>query len=93
MPARIHGVRSSLVGLTLLGLLVAVGRGSTFFAGDLFRADIFRGDLQRGTAALFIDAPDGRMATDMKVDQAGGLLFVAGAALHGQSNDRHERAS
>ncbi|HET6315746.1 MAG TPA: hypothetical protein VFG86_04765 [Chloroflexota bacterium] len=59
---------------------VAVGRGSTFFAGDLFRGDIFRGDLQRGTAALFIDAPAGRMAVGMKVDQAGGLLFVAGGS-------------
>jgi sugar lactone lactonase YvrE len=59
---------------------VAVGRGSTFFAGDLFRGDIFRGDLQRGTAALFIDAPDGRMAVGMKVDRSGGLLFVAGGS-------------
>jgi len=59
---------------------VAVGRGSTFFAGDLFRGDIFRGDLQRGTAALFIDAPAGRMAVGMKVDQSGGLLFVAGGS-------------
>jgi sugar lactone lactonase YvrE len=57
---------------------VAVGRGSTFFAGDLFRGDIFRGDLRRGTAALFIDAPDGRMAVGMKVDRSGRLLFVAG---------------
>ena len=40
---------------------VAVGRGSTFFAGDLFTGDIFRGDLQRGTAELFIDVSDSRM--------------------------------
>jgi len=107
LTGRINRVCSSLLGLTLLGLLVAsgpgasaaspkndvivlpgasstegvaVGRGSTFYAGDLFRGDIFRGDLQRGTAALFIDAPDGRMATGMKVDQACGLLFVAGAS-------------
>jgi sugar lactone lactonase YvrE len=104
MPARKRWLRSSLAGLTLLGLVVvpgfgasaapkqeqivlpgasstegiAVGRGATFFAGDLFRGDIFRGNLQRGTAALFIDAPDGRLAVGMKVDDAGGLLFVAG---------------
>ncbi len=57
---------------------IAVGRGSTFYAGDLFKGDIYRGDLQRGSAALFIDAPDGRQATGMKIDPRGDLLFVAG---------------
>src|SRR5688500_4284434 len=42
---------------------IAVGSGSTVYAGDLFRGDIYRGNLQRGTAELFIDAPAGRMAT------------------------------
>ena len=57
---------------------IAVGRGSTFYAGDLFTGDIFIGDLQRRSAALFIDAPAGRQATGMEVDVAHGLLFVAG---------------
>ena len=57
---------------------VAIGRGSTFYAGELFGGDIFRGDLQRGTAELFIDAPTGRMALGLKVDDPSGLLFVAG---------------
>jgi len=57
---------------------IAAGRGATFYAGDLFRGDIFRGDFQRGTAELFIDAPDGRMAVGMAADVAHGLLFVAG---------------
>ncbi len=57
---------------------VATGRGSTFYAGELFSGDIFRGDLQRGTAAPFIDAPTGRMALGLKVDEPSGLLFVAG---------------
>ena len=39
---------------------IAKGRGSTFYAGDLFVGDIFRGNVQRGTAEMFIDAPDGR---------------------------------
>jgi sugar lactone lactonase YvrE len=59
---------------------VAVGRGSTFFAGDLFGGDIFRGDLQQGTVERYVDAPAGRMAVGMKVDEASGLLFVAGGA-------------
>jgi sugar lactone lactonase YvrE len=57
---------------------IAVGRGSTFYAGDLFSGDIYRGDLQRRTAELFIDAPAGRMAVGMKVHPRGDLLFVAG---------------
>ena len=41
---------------------IAAGRGTTFYAGDLFAGDIFRGSIRRGTAELFIDAPTGRMA-------------------------------
>lgn len=57
---------------------IAVGRGSRFYAGDLFAGDIFRGNLQRGTAELFIDVPDGRQAVGMSFDEDTGLLFVAG---------------
>jgi sugar lactone lactonase YvrE len=57
---------------------VAMGRGSTFYAGELFGGDIFRGDLQEGTAEPFIDAPPGQMALGLKVDDPSGLLFVAG---------------
>jgi sugar lactone lactonase YvrE len=63
---------------------IAAGRGTTFYAGDLFRGDIFRGDIQRGTAEVFIDAPAGRMAAGMVTDLAHNLLFVAGA-LTGQA--------
>jgi sugar lactone lactonase YvrE len=59
---------------------IAVGRGSTFFAGDLFRGDVFKGDLRSGEVGLFVDAPAGRMAVGMDVDPGGGLLFVAGGS-------------
>lgn len=59
---------------------IAVGRGSTFFAGDLFGGDVFKGDLRSGDVAPFIDAPAGRMAVGMSVDPRGDLLFVAGGA-------------
>ncbi|WP_104173407.1 hypothetical protein [Arthrobacter sp. Y81] len=59
---------------------IAEGKGTTFFAGDLFKGDIFRGDIRRGTARLYIDVPDGRMAVGMKVDVENDLLFVAGGA-------------
>jgi sugar lactone lactonase YvrE len=57
---------------------IATGIGSSFFAGDLFLGDIYRGDLRSGAAALFVDAPAGRMALGMKVDVPHDLLFVAG---------------
>lgn len=57
---------------------IAVGRGNTFFAGDLLRGDIFRGDLRRGEAAMFVDNPAGRMAVGMAVSVPHNLLFVAG---------------
>ena len=58
---------------------ITMGRGATFYAGDLFGGDIYRGDVQQGTAELFIDAPAGRQATGMVFDDATGFLFVAGA--------------
>jgi len=57
---------------------VARLNGQTFFAGDLLTGDIFRGKINKGTAAKFIDAPDGRFATGMKADSSDKLLFVAG---------------
>jgi hypothetical protein len=57
---------------------IAAGRGTTFYAGDLFAGDIFRGSIRRGTAELFIDAPQGRMAVGMAADLRHDLLFVAG---------------
>jgi sugar lactone lactonase YvrE len=57
---------------------IAAGRGTTFYAGDLFAGDIFRGSIRRGTAERFIDAPQGRMAVGMAADLRHDLLFVAG---------------
>src|SRR6187397_949099 len=57
---------------------VARLNGTTFFAGDLLTGDIFRGRINTGTAAKFIDAPDGRFAAGMKADSSDKLLFVSG---------------
>jgi sugar lactone lactonase YvrE len=56
---------------------ITAGRGSTFYAGELFDGDIYRGDLRRGTAELFIDAPDGSAALGMDTDLRHDLLYVA----------------
>lgn len=63
---------------------ITAGRGSTFYASDLFGGEIFRGDIRRGMAELFIDAPDdpalpdGTKAVGLDVDPLHNLLFVAG---------------
>jgi sugar lactone lactonase YvrE len=57
---------------------VATGKGSTFYAGELFSGDIFKGDLRTGTVERFIHAPAGRLALGIKADVRHGLLFVAG---------------
>jgi len=59
---------------------IAVGTGSTFYAGSLVDGDIYRGDLRTGEGSVFIDAPAGRQAAGLKVDEAGHRLFVAGGA-------------
>lgn len=59
---------------------IAIGAGSTFYAGDLVQGDIYRGDLRSGSASLFIDAPAGRMAVGMAADTRHDLLAVAGGA-------------
>ena len=57
---------------------IAVGTGSTFYAGSLTTGDIYRGSLRTGAGAIFIDAPAGRAAVGLKADRAHRLLFVAG---------------
>jgi sugar lactone lactonase YvrE len=58
---------------------IAIGRGATFYAGDLFAGDLFVGDLRQGTVERFRDVPAGRMATGMAVDRRSDRLFVGGA--------------
>ncbi|MPY79782.1 MAG: hypothetical protein GEV04_15195 [Actinophytocola sp.] len=57
---------------------IAVGTGSTFYAGSLNDGDIYRGDLRSGAGAVFIDEPEGQ-AAGLKVDERHHRLFVAGA--------------
>jgi sugar lactone lactonase YvrE len=72
---------------------IAAGKGTTFYAGDLFRGDIFRGDIRRGSAAPFIDAPDGRLAVGMAADVRHDLLFVAGGPGKAYVYDTRTRAT
>ncbi len=72
---------------------IAVGSGSTFYVGSLVDGDVYRGDLRSGQGALFIDAPPGREAGGLKVDQAHHRLFVAGGLTgHGYVYDTRDGA-
>jgi sugar lactone lactonase YvrE len=57
---------------------IAVGTGSTFYAGSLRDGDIYRGDLRSGAGAMFVDAPPGRQAVGLKVEESRHRLWVAG---------------
>jgi hypothetical protein len=57
---------------------IAVGTGSSFFVGSLADGDIYRGDLRSGTGSVLVDAPPGRFAVGLKVDERHHVLIVAG---------------
>jgi len=59
---------------------IAIGTGSTFYAGSLVTGDIYRGDLRTGAGGIFVSAEPGRVAAGLKVDERHHLLFVAGGA-------------
>jgi sugar lactone lactonase YvrE len=57
---------------------IAVGNGSTFFAGSLADGAIYSGDLATGQGAVVVPGQAGRVSVGMKFDSRSGLLFVAG---------------
>jgi hypothetical protein len=57
---------------------IAVGTGNTFYSGSVRTGDIYRGDLRSGAGAIFVDAPPGRVALGMRVDEGRHWLVVAG---------------
>jgi sugar lactone lactonase YvrE len=57
---------------------IAIGHGTTFYAGSIPTGAIYRGDLRTGTGEVFIAGASGRAATGLKFDR--GRLFVSGAA-------------
>ena len=57
---------------------IAVGIGSTFYAGSIPTGAVYRGDLRTGEGDLLVPAQAGRFAIGLKFDERSGLLFVAG---------------
>ena len=56
---------------------IAVGRGHTFYTGELLGGTILRGDLRTGMVEVLAPQTD-RAALGMDFDPRSGLLFVAG---------------
>jgi sugar lactone lactonase YvrE len=70
---------------------VAVGYGHHFYAGSLTRGDVYRGDLRTGEGSVLVDAPPGRSAAGLKVDESHGWLVVAGGPTgHGYVYDARD---
>jgi len=57
---------------------VAVGRGSTYYAGSLANGAIYSGDLRTGDGGVLVPGQPGRVAVGLSFDARSGYLFVAG---------------
>lgn len=57
---------------------IAVGRGTTFYAGSIPTGAIFRGDLATGEGEVWVPAQTGRAAIGLHLDKRTNYLFVAG---------------
>ncbi len=57
---------------------IAVGRGSSFYAGSLANGSVFGGDLRTGAGEIVVPPQEGRIAVGLSVDVRTDYLFVAG---------------
>jgi sugar lactone lactonase YvrE len=58
---------------------IAVGRGSSFYAGSLANGAVYRGDLRTGAGAVLVPGVAGRALTGLFVDERHNYLFASGA--------------
>jgi sugar lactone lactonase YvrE len=57
---------------------IAVGYGSTFFAGSIPTGSIYRGSLRTGEGQVLVPPQEGRAAIGLDFDKRSAYLFVAG---------------
>ena len=57
---------------------IAVGRGSSFFAGSLADGAVYRGDLRTGNGETLVPGQAGMLSVGMAYDERSDALFVAG---------------
>lgn len=58
---------------------MAIGRGTTFYAGSLANGSIYRGDLRTGTGSILVPPAAGRALTGLFVDERHNYLFASGS--------------
>lgn len=63
---------------------IAVGRGTSFYAGSLKNGSIYRGDLCTGEGSILVPPVSGRQIAGLYVDKTSNILFAAGT-LSGQA--------
>ena len=67
---------------------IAVGYGHQFYVGSIALGDVYQGDLRTGEGSILVDAPPGRSAGGVKVDESHGWVVVAGGVTgHGYVYD------
>ena len=57
---------------------IAIGRGSSFFAGSLADGAVYRGDLRTGNGEILVPGQAGMLSVGMAYDGRSDALFVAG---------------
>ena len=57
---------------------IAVGRGTSFYAGSLANGSIYRGDLCTGAGFVLVPPASGRAIAGLYVDKNSNILFAAG---------------
>ena len=58
---------------------IAIGRGTSVYAGSLADGTIYRGDLRTGAGAVLVPGEPGSAVTGLFVDERHNYLFAAGA--------------
>lgn len=64
---------------------IAVGRGTSFYAGSLANGAIYRGDLRSGDGAVLVAGQPGGLSVGLSVDTRSNYLFAAGG-VNGNAN-------
>ncbi len=57
---------------------IAIGRGTSFYAGSLADGSIYKGDVYSGTGSVLVPPESGRLIAGLAVDARNNILFAAG---------------
>ena len=57
---------------------IAIGRGTSFYAGSLADGSIYKGDVYTGAGAILVPPESGRLIAGLAVDTRRNILFAAG---------------